>query len=578
MKKITIFTFIFFLLSFIFCKATVRYVSHTGTDTPPYTSWETAADSIMSAINISSFGDTIYVANGFYEEQVVMIPGLSLIGAGMDSCVIDMTNRTNYVTAVEMKDSCFLQGFNIRFCYICPPGVRGLGINMDFSQDTVKGCIVRYNKIDYSNEGIWVTEGNISHNIINQAVFAVTCATLEEQGNYIADIDSNFISFYFTGIKCASYTKINSRNNIFLIEANNYTDGRVLYNDILSQNTQTNFSNNNILKSTNEIIFQRGISNAFPGNFTNNQFLTKYENVFYTAPATIKNNNIIGSLNGIYGDTTGVKYNNFWKVINYPRDSTNISANPMFEDEDSLNFHLQRYSPLIDAGDPAILDKDSSRSDIGLFGGPYGESYKYIDLPPGIPTNFTATVDSPEIKLTWNKNSEADFNYYRVYRDTIEGFDIDSSNLAAELQDTFYIQQLPFWNKNYYFKITAVDNQENESEPSQELFISITSIVRYPLSIRNYSLYQNYPNPFNLSTKIGYSLTTAGYVKIYVYDITGSTIALLVNEEKGMGYHEVEFAAKNDLASGIYLYKIDVLDSNRKIPVFTEIKKMILLK
>ena len=69
--------------------ATVRFVSKTGTSTPPYLTWETAADSIQECINISVFGDTIYVANGVYEEQVVMIPGLSLIGAGMDSCVID---------------------------------------------------------------------------------------------------------------------------------------------------------------------------------------------------------------------------------------------------------------------------------------------------------------------------------------------------------------------------------------------------------------------------------------------------------------------------------------------------------
>jgi hypothetical protein len=63
-------------------KATVRYVSKTGSSTPPYTSWATAADSIQKCINICVFGDTIYVANGVYEEQVVMIPGLSLIGAG----------------------------------------------------------------------------------------------------------------------------------------------------------------------------------------------------------------------------------------------------------------------------------------------------------------------------------------------------------------------------------------------------------------------------------------------------------------------------------------------------------------
>ena len=131
MKKLIL----FFFLSLSICNsgfAEIRYVSHSGSSTPPYLTWETAADSIMSAINVSSFGDTIYVANGVYEEQVVMIPGLSLIGAGMDSCIIDMTNRTSYVTAVEMKDSCLLEGFNIKFCYTCPPGVRGLGNKYGF--------------------------------------------------------------------------------------------------------------------------------------------------------------------------------------------------------------------------------------------------------------------------------------------------------------------------------------------------------------------------------------------------------------------------------------------------------------
>src|SRR3990172_12894808 len=113
-KSILLFTFIFTLLSFFYSEATIRYVSHEGSNTPPYTSWETAADSIMSAINISEFGDTIYVANGVYEEQVIMIPGLSLIGAGMDSCVVD-TRSLSYpgFRAVIVEDSCFLQGFKI---------------------------------------------------------------------------------------------------------------------------------------------------------------------------------------------------------------------------------------------------------------------------------------------------------------------------------------------------------------------------------------------------------------------------------------------------------------------------------
>ena len=79
MRKLILFLFLSSVISHL-SLAEVRYVSHSGSNTPHYLTWQTAADSIMSAINISSFGDTIYVANRIPQEQVVMIPGLSLIG------------------------------------------------------------------------------------------------------------------------------------------------------------------------------------------------------------------------------------------------------------------------------------------------------------------------------------------------------------------------------------------------------------------------------------------------------------------------------------------------------------------
>ncbi|RME46152.1 MAG: hypothetical protein D6795_15740 [Deltaproteobacteria bacterium] len=56
----------------------------------------------------------------------------------------------------------------------------------------------------------------------------------------------------------------------------------------------------------------------------------------------------------------------------------NISVDPRFVDttgNDPLawDLHLASDSPLIDAGDPGILDPDGSRSDIGAYGGPEGD-------------------------------------------------------------------------------------------------------------------------------------------------------------------------------------------------------------
>ncbi|RME50150.1 MAG: hypothetical protein D6795_10560, partial [Deltaproteobacteria bacterium] len=53
----------------------------------------------------------------------------------------------------------------------------------------------------------------------------------------------------------------------------------------------------------------------------------------------------------------------------------NITGDPRFVDtsgSDPLawDLHLSSDSPLIDAGDPHLLDPDGSRSDIGAYGGP----------------------------------------------------------------------------------------------------------------------------------------------------------------------------------------------------------------
>lgn len=45
----------------------------------------------------------------------------------------------------------------------------------------------------------------------------------------------------------------------------------------------------------------------------------------------------------------------------------NTDVDPLFVDEVGRDLHLLATSPLIDAGDPALLDPDGSRSDIGVF-------------------------------------------------------------------------------------------------------------------------------------------------------------------------------------------------------------------
>jgi hypothetical protein len=85
-----------------------------------------------------------------------------------------------------------------------------------------------------------------------------------------------------------------------------------------------------------------------------------------------------------------------------------------------------------------------------------------------------------------------------------------------------------------------------------------------------FKLSQNYPNPFNPVTRISYSLPQPGSVTLRVFDVLGSGIATLVNQEKPAGSYEIEFDATG-LPSGIYFYRLQAGS-------FVETKKMVLLK
>ncbi len=227
-------TFLIFNLSFIIVHATIRYVSHEGSNTPPYLTWETAADSIMSAINISEFGDTIYVANGVYKEQVIMIPGLALIGAGADSTIIDTRELvTSSFHAVEVVDSCIFSGFHVIVSYNIDlgDGIVGSGkslITLNKASYAVVGILVGTDPIVYKNIslknriGISVSNSNalVRKNFINIDYSGGRGIEIEAFNySYKPIIDSNYIETVEDGIyKNIGASPIITNNTIVLTE------------------------------------------------------------------------------------------------------------------------------------------------------------------------------------------------------------------------------------------------------------------------------------------------------------------------------------------------------------------------
>lgn len=71
-----------------------------------------------------------------------------------------------------------------------------------------------------------------------------------------------------------------------------------------------------------------------------------------------------------------------------------------------------------------------------------------------------------------------------------------------------------------------------------------------------FALTGNYPNPFADRTTISYELPEDARVTLEVYDLLGHRVAVLVDEVRTAGRHEVRFDAASDVASGVYVYRL----------------------
>lgn len=110
--------------------------------------------------------------------------------------------------------------------------------------------------------------------------------------------------------------------------------------------------------------------------------------------------------------------------------------------------------------------------------------------------------------------------------------------------------------------ISFAPNYSNTTDPQGRVYIysykKLTDVKdNIDNFLNNFELNQNYPNPFNPFTTIQFELNQRQFITLKIYDILGTEVATLVNEDKLAGKHKVEFdAAKHRLSSGVYLCEL----------------------
>lgn len=286
------------------------YVKPDGNNANDGSDWENAKQAIQAAINAASFGDVINVASGTYLERLKLKDGITILGEGAEITRIEHNGSFNVIRAVDIRSG-EISGFTIAYKGYSERATIFLkNSSLTISKNIITGA-------QYS--GIEIAENSAPMIIDN-----------EIRDNKQAGI------FSYSGAR-----GIISGNAI----SSNGLDGIVLLSNSYPQIINNTITNNN----TNGIWVAVGSS------------------------PSIFNNIIVG--NAEYGiDTDGYNYGgrgrpavlfndvwgNGWTGYNgIDKPPTDISADPLFVDPESGDYHLQPGSPCLGAADDG--------SDLGMY-------------------------------------------------------------------------------------------------------------------------------------------------------------------------------------------------------------------
>jgi len=324
-----------------------------------------SGQSIQTAINSASSGDTIYVHAGTYNENLTIGKDLSLIGDGAFVTTIDGSGAVISVNGVVVN----ISGFTVRngiYGIYCYNNASGTITNNTITGNTLYGIVnvsssnptITNNTITGSQSGIY--NSSSSPTITNNTI----------TGNQLNGIHNSSSSPTITNntITGNQYGIYNSSSSPTI--TNNTITGNTQYG-IYNSSSSPTITNNTITAN------RHGIANYSSSPTITNNTVTGnsgegIDNRSSSNP-TITNNIISSnSSNGIYDDGTGTHINTYNDVWGNGTDYSgvtpgigSISKDPRFVGVG--NYHLSSSSPCIDAGTNAgvYTDMDGEKRPMG---------------------------------------------------------------------------------------------------------------------------------------------------------------------------------------------------------------------
>ena len=437
-------------------------------------------NTIKDGLNAAAYGDTVLVFPGTYIENVIMKTGVVLLGSGAKSTIIRANTNENALAIIVGANDAVIRNFTIIhpgtsdqrhaiFCHNCSIKIFD-NIIINYGSEHNSG-----NAIECYYGGATVAR-NLIHSF-NNALSCVDSANVTFRNNIILHRNPSFK--IGADVDLVYPSKIVVQNNTFVLIGIAY-GFRIFDLDWSSKIIILN----NIIYSPN--INSIGISNAG------------------RAPLEESYNNIFVGGDPYSGCNPGIG---------------DIQLDPNFENIDRNDFRLAAGSPCIDAGHPgtSYMDVDSTRNDMGAFGGPDPISISLTsNLVKSVATSSISGFPGDTVKASVEVDNAAGIAFIKstIEFDSslLKSIDVQKSNLTKDFSlktDIDSLGQIKIELSN--------DNEIKSGEGSlADIFFVVDKNAQpeqaSPLRLQSITLLDGAGSPINIK-EITHGVFITNYIK-----------------------------------------------------------------
>ena len=184
--------------------------------------------------------------------------------------------------------------------------------------------------------------------------------------------------------------------------------------------------------------------------------------------------------------------------------------------------------------------------------------YYYNKLPGATSNPYPNSEDSivvdSKFKLIWNVDEVFTDSVYVYF-----GTESDPTTLAGKQKRNDFYPGTLVKGETYYWRVDAINDKGATNGPVWSFTVKDILSSNPVTKSNGFNLEQNKPNPFSEYTNISFSIPNSAQAKLSIYNIMGSMVEIVTNEQYTGGTHSIKFY-RNNLTSGIYLIQLETED------------------